>query len=214
MKNNNIKPKALITDPPYNISMDNNFHTMGRKGIDFGEWDKNFDITGWIKPAVDILEKGANIIIFNDWKNMSYIKDELEKCGCLIKEIIMWRKSNPMPRNRDRLYVTRHEFAIWATKGKGWTFNRQRDTYEDATFEYSVVHSKKRYHKTQKPLELMEDLIKIHTNEEDLVFDPFGGSFTTAVACKKLNRQFISCELDEKYLEIGKKRLQELNITN
>ena len=42
---------AIITDPPYNISRDNNFTTMGRAGIDFGEWDKDFDLTSWIKVA-------------------------------------------------------------------------------------------------------------------------------------------------------------------
>ena len=42
-----------------------------------------------------------------------------------------WKKSNPMPRNRDRLYVTARETAIWAVKGTGWVFNRQRDTYEN-----------------------------------------------------------------------------------
>ena len=80
---------CIITDPPYNISMNNNFKTMGRSGIDFGEWDKEFNLTDWIKPCVDKLKKGGNIIIFNDWKNMSYIKDELLKCDCLIKEMII-----------------------------------------------------------------------------------------------------------------------------
>ena len=62
---------TIITDPPYNISRDNNFHTMGRAGIDFGEWNKNFDLTSWIKQWVTLLKKGGNIVIFNDWKNMS-----------------------------------------------------------------------------------------------------------------------------------------------
>jgi DNA modification methylase len=210
MKEQNIKYNAIITDPPYNISTNNNFKTMGRAGIDFGEWDKEFNLTSWIEPSIKQLEDGGNIIIFNDWKNMSYIKDELIKCGCLIKEMIIWHKTNPMPRNRDRLYVTSCEFAIWATKGKGWTFNRQRETYENTIFEYPIVSSKKRHHKTQKPIELMEDIIKIHTNEDDIVFDPFGGSFTIAVACKKLGRQFISCDLEEEFVEIGKKRLAEI----
>jgi DNA modification methylase len=202
---------CIITDPPYNISMDNNFKTMGRSGIDFGEWDKEFNLTNWIKPCVDKLKKGGNIIIFNDWKNMSYIKDELINCGCLIKEMIMWKKTNPMPRNRDRLYVTTCEFAIWATKGKGWTYNRQRDTYENAIFEYPVVSSKKRFHPTQKPEQLMEDLIKIHSNENDIVFDPFMGSGTTLVSAKNLHRQYIGFELDENYYKVTEERLNKIN---
>ena len=201
---------CIITDPPYNISMDNNFKTMDRAGIDFGEWDKEFDLTSWIKPSVDKLKKGGNIIIFNDWKNMSYIKDELLKCGCLIKEMIIWKKSNPMPRNRDRLYVTSCEFAIWATKGKGWTYNRQRETYENTIFEYPVVGSKKRFHPTQKPIELMNDLVKIHSNENDIILDPFCGSGTTLVSAKKLGRQYIGFDLDNNYCDITKNRINKL----
>ena len=78
-----VKFDAIITDPPYNISRDNNFHTMGRAGIDFGEWDKNFDLTSWIKSCGPLLKKGGNIVIFNDWKNMSHIVDALEKNGLM-----------------------------------------------------------------------------------------------------------------------------------
>lgn len=183
----------------------------GRSGIDFGEWDKEFNLTSWIKPSIEILKDGGNIVIFNAWRNMGAISDALEESGCIVKEMIQWQKNNPMPRNRDRLYVTTCEFAIWATKGKGWTYNRQRDTYENTIFTYPIVNYAQRIHPTQKPIELMEDIIKIHTNENDVVFDPFGGSFTTAVACKKLNRQFISCDLDGNYVEQGKKRLEDLN---
>ena len=187
----------MITDPPYNLSMKNNFKTMGRAGIDFGEWDKDFNLTSWIKPSLSVLKTGGNIVIFNDWKNMSYIKDELESNGCLIKQMIIWRKTNPMPRNRDRLYVTSCEFAIWATKGKGWTYNRQRDTYENAIFEYPVVNSSKRIHPTQKPIELINDLIKIHSNENDTILDPFMGSATTAISALINNRNYIGFELDK-----------------
>ena len=180
---------------------------MGRTGIDFGEWDKEFNLTSWIEPSLFILKKGGNIIIFNDWKNMSYIKDELEKNKCLIKELIIWHKTNPMPRNRDRLYVTSCEYAIWATKGKGWTYNRQRDTYENAIFEYPVVHSKKRIHPTQKPVELISDLIKIHSNENEIIFDPFMGSGTTAISALENNRNYIGFELDNTYYEKAQNRI-------
>ena len=52
-----IKFDAVITDPPYNISRKNNFKTMGRAGIDFGEWDKDFDLTSWISRCEPLLKK-------------------------------------------------------------------------------------------------------------------------------------------------------------
>lgn len=62
---------AVITDPPYNISIDNgSLASMGRKGFDFGEWDKGFDLVGWIEYADKLLKNGGNLIIFNSWKNL------------------------------------------------------------------------------------------------------------------------------------------------
>lgn len=53
----------------------------------------------------------------------------------------------------------------------------------------------------------MEDLIKIHTNENDLILDPFMGSGTTGLACMNLNRRFIGIEIDDKYFDVAKERL-------
>jgi site-specific DNA-methyltransferase (adenine-specific)/modification methylase len=203
----------ILCDPPYNISQKNNFNTMGRTGVDFGEWDKGFDLTTWLTLAITKLKSGGNIVIFNDWKNMSYIKDCLEDNNCLIKEMLIWHKTNPMPRNRDRLYVTSCEFAIWATKGKHWTFNRQRETYENTMFTYPIVSNSKRYHPTQKPIELMQDLLEIHSNQGDIILDPFIGSGTTAEAAINTNRNFIGFELDKNYFDIANERINATTIS-
>ena len=65
-------------------------------------------------------------------------------------------------------------------------------------------------HSTQKPVALLEYLIKTYSNEGDLVLDNCMGSGSTGVACKNTNRKFIGIELDKNYFEISKKRLQEL----
>lgn len=62
-------------------------------------------------------------------------------------------------------------------------------------------------HPTQKPVAVMEWLIKHLTNENDVVLDPFMGSGSTGVACKNLNRYFIGCELEQEYFEISKHRI-------
>ena len=203
----------IVTDPPYNISVVNNFHTMrGRHGIDFGEWDKEFDLTSWIPTAVRHLKPGGNIVIFNAWRNMGLLAEALEQEGCLVKEMIQWQKTNPMPRNRDRLYVTACEFAIWATKGKGWTFNRQRETYENTVFKYPIVSAKQRIHTTQKPTELIQDIILIHSNPGDIVLDPFMGSGTTAIAAMNVQRQFVGFELDNDYYNAACQRISNYKV--
>ena len=65
------------------------------------------------------------------------------------------------------------------------------------------------YHPTQKPVALLEYLIKTYTNENDLVLDNCMGSGSTGVACKHTNRNFIGIELDEKYFNIAKERIEK-----
>jgi DNA modification methylase len=199
----------LLTDPPYNISMRSGFHTMGRQGVDFGEWDKNFNQTEWLQLAAQKVKKGGSAIIFNDYKNITTMSDVLSDNGFTTKELLIWQKPNPMPRNRDRLYVTSIEVALWAVKGKGWTFNRQRTNYENAIFPYSTVNPRVRKHPTQKPLELLYSILKIHSNEGDLVLDPFSGSGAISIACEHLNRSYIAFEIDDKYY---KESIIDLNI--
>ena len=122
LENNSVD--AVITDPPYNISKDNNFKSMGRSGIDFGEWDKGFDLNKWIKLVAPKIKTGGNIVIFNGWRNLGEIADTLESVGFEVKDMIRWEKSNPMPRNRDRRFIVDYEVAIWAVK-KRWEMDIQ-----------------------------------------------------------------------------------------
>ena len=66
-------------------------------------------------------------------------------------------------------------------------------------------------HPTQKPIKLLEELIKTYTNENDIVLDNCMGSGSTGVACKNLNRRFIGIELDENYFKIAKERIENEN---
>ena len=68
---------------------------------------------------------------------------------------------------------------------------------------------KKQGHLTPKPVDLLKYIIKTSSNEKDIVIDCFMGSGSTGVACKHTNRKFIGIELDEKYFEIAKKRIEE-----
>ena len=116
----------VLTDLPYNISRENNFGTMGRAGMDFGKWNKGADITSWIELVSPKVNKNGSIVVFNSWRNLGLLANELEKNGFVVKDLIRWVKSNPMPRNRDRRYIVDYEFAIWAVKrGAKWIFNRQ-----------------------------------------------------------------------------------------
>lgn len=210
----NIQIDCILTDPPYNISRSHQlgFSNMGRSGMDYGKWDYGFNQIEWIGKCLKFLKNGGSIVIFNDWKNFSYIVDELEKHDCNIKDLLRWEKANPMPRNVNARYVTDCEFAIWAVKGKKrWTFNKSKEyPYLRPLFKGGVVlGGKNRLHPTQKNLGVIENILQIHTNKNDLVFDPFSGSGTIAIECINLDRKFIGSEIDEKYFNIAKKRIDD-----
>ena len=183
---------------------------MGRKGIDFGEWDKEVDLFSWLERIPRLLDRNGSVIIFNDWKNVGNIARHCELLGLEIKDFLRWEKTNPMPRNRDRRYITDYECAIWLVKkGAKWTFNRLDEKYQRPKFVHSIVLGKEKTgHTTQKPVSLMTEIIKIHTNENELVLDCFSGSCSTGVACINTNRRFIGIELDKNYFNIAKERME------
>ena len=206
---------CIITDPPYNVSRKNNFTTMGsacRQGMDFGEWDKNFDITAFIPQASRVLKENGNFVIFNAWENLGDIKRVCEAHNINIKRCLILSKSNPAPFNRDRMFVNDVEFALWGVKNsKGkptkWTFNR-KNSVEKCVIPCTVQSSK--LHPTMKDLKVIEYLVETLTNEGDLVLDCFMGSGTTGVACKNLKRGFIGIELDKDYFKIAEDRINNV----
>ena len=83
--------------------------------------------------------------------------------------------------------------------------------YPNDILEFNRVPLGKTVHSTQKPVPLLEYLIKTYTNENETVLDFTMGSGSTGVACMNTNRNFIGIEKDEKYFEIAKKRIEEVN---
>ena len=153
------------------------------------------------------MNKDGSFIVFNDWKNLGDISKYAEKLGFVTKDVIRLEKLNPMPRNRDRRYITDYEFAVWFTMPKSkWVFNRQDEKYERPKFVASID---KGFHPTQKSLLLMEWLVSVHTNQNQTILDPFMGSGTTMVACKNLNRNGIGIEKETNYFDISTQRTND-----
>ncbi len=110
-----------------------------------------------------------------------------------------------------------HETLLWATKGKGYTFNYDLINSPDPTAQMSSVWRiravPKReklhgYHPTQKPLRLVHRALLASTREGDLVFDPFCGSGTSGVAAKELGRFFVGAELEEEFAQLAQRRIR------
>ncbi len=223
----------IFVDPPYNIGKDfNGLKDKWKDDNDYLDWcykwidlllkklKKNgslyimtstqfipyFDI--YLKDKIEILSRivwaydssGVQAkkhygsmyepILFcvKDKKNYTFNSDDIlveAKTGAK-RKLIDYRKNPPQPYNTKKV------------PGNVWSFPRVR--YRMAEYEN---------HPTQKPITLLERIIKASTNEGDIVLDPFSGTFTTSYVAKKLNRKSIGIEINEDYTKIGIRRVLE-----
>jgi DNA modification methylase len=169
---------------------------------DYGEWDANFtmDILDQIiGEYYKKLRKGGTLIMFFDLWKISALKDLLEKHKFKQIRMIEWIKTNPQPLNSKVNYLTNcREIALVGVKGGSPTFH---SSYDNGIYMFPLQGGKHRFHPTQKSLALFEELIKKHSNENDVVLDTFLGGGTTAIACKNTNRQFRGCEISKEYVD-------------
>lgn len=208
----------ILIDPPYEISRKSNFVSgkptgrdidRFRVSTDFGDWDKNFSETMKlvVQECFRILKPSGTFFSFYDLWKISYLKEWLENAGFKQIRFAEWIKTNPVPINSKTNYLTNsREIMISGVKNGNPTFNSE---YDNGVYSYPICHEKGRFHPTQKPLLLIEDILRKHSNENDIIVDCFSGSGTTAVACKRLNRNFIGCELNKEFYEKSLKRIEE-----
>ena len=207
-----FKEKKGYTDDKYRNNYLKYGNTSGNKfafKTDFGVWDKEFTIDK-LKEFIQLfykkLRKGGTCIIFFDIWKLETLKKLMEtaktsKNGFKQIRFIEWLKTNPIPLNQSINYLSNcREVALLGVKGGKPTFNSKYDT---GLYQYPIQTTKGQRHPTQKNLKLFEELIQKHSNEGDIVVDPFLGSGTTALACKNTNRKFSGCEIHEIYYKIS-----------
>ena len=220
---------CIITDPPYNISQegkDINRNNMKSKllkrnsniKLDFGEWDRKteedyYEFTKqWFAECVRILKPKGWIYIFFSKERTGYFTDPrnglFTSNGIFAKTIITWHKTNPAPSFRKVNYLSSTEFIVVGSKGNSKILNflEQKNMHNFFETPNSSAYGETE-HPTEKPLELIKWFIAVGSNKNDTVLDPSMGSGTTGVASKLLNRNFIGFEIDEKYFEIAKERI-------
>jgi site-specific DNA-methyltransferase (adenine-specific) len=218
----------VLTDPPYNMTA-----LKWDKEIDLEELWKEFKRVGKencafifmaSQPFTSILVTSNLSMFKHEWiwekqKASNFLS--MKYCPAKYHEnIIVFCKGKPkyIPQ---KWYVEESQIDKRKTrnshfvKGDSHVGNIIRTRYVDDGSRYpkSVIFFPKKTngnkHPTQKPIKLMEYLVKTYTDEKDVVLDCFVGSGTTAVACKKLNRNFICSDINEDYVKIAESRLSE-----
>ena len=204
----------VVTDPPYLMNHTSGSSTNASKQE---RWqgnlkaaDKTANISNvikfsqWLPVIYKKLKSSSHCYIFCNDKNVQDVLNESTKTGFKLHNILIWKKNNCTP---NRWYMKNVEFIIFLHKGKSFPIANLGDPQ---CLEINNINGKNKLHPTQKPVELLSILIKNSSKVGDIVLDPFMGSGSTGVACKELNRDFIGIELDEKYFNIAKERIDKL----
>ena len=193
---------TIITDPPYFIGMTHN----GKKG--------NYNDLIIMKPFFDslfsefsrVIKENGKVYIFCDWRTYAFYYPLLLK-HISVRNMLVWDKiSGP-----GSSYAFTHELILFAEKDT--PYMKGSNIFRIPGFSAGAKKTNgEMLHPTQKPVEVIEKLITDSTKEGDLVLDCFMGSGTTVVAAKKLNRNFIGFEIQEKYITISENRLKQVEI--
>ena len=208
MKTQGIKVDCVITDPPYLISYKTN--SRKDKSHKFCSVIKNDNNPQLIKDLIpllyDVMKDDTPLYMFCGSDHIDFFLQEVKRFFT-VKNIIVWDKGNHTAGDLEAQYGKRYEFIIYANKGRA-VFNDDAKRLADI-WCVARITGNEQIHQNQKPTNLISRIINQHTKPNDLILDPFMGSFTTAVCCHRLQRHFIGAELDKYYFEKGQKRLEE-----
>jgi len=217
----------IVTDPPFNIGKDYGEYKDKLHKTEYLEWCKK-----WLNECIRILKNGGALYLFNYPENNAYLMPFLDE-KLNFKRWMTWHypvNTGMSPTNFTR---SQHSILFYIKGAKPKIFNKNdiaepyRNPNDKRILErikngsngktpYDVFHfnivknvsKDKTPHPCQIPKDLIKIFIKASSNKGDVVLDPFGGSFTTAVASKELDRNSISIEINPEFCKIGENRLK------
>ena len=229
---------VIFADPPYNLQLDGDLHRPDQSKVDAVDdhWDQfaTFEAydaftRAWLLAARRVLKPEGTIWVIGSYHNIFRVGTTLQDMGFWILNDVIWRKSNPMPNFRGRRFTNAHETMIWASptqEAKKYTFNY--DAMKMANDEvqmrsdwlFPICNGGERLkdengdkiHPTQKPEALLYRVIMSSSKPGDVILDPFFGSGTTGAVAKRLGRNFVGIDREDKYIEAALKRIDEVEV--
>ncbi len=227
----------LFIDPPYNLTKTFNSNSFNKRSIDdYTKWLDEF-----IVKIRKILKPNASIYVCGDWLSSTSIHLVLNKYFIVRNRITWERekgrgaKSNWKNSSEDIWFATTSKeylFNVDAVKLKRKVLapykenGKPKDWIEKKEGSFRLTHPSNIWtdltvpfwsmpenteHPTQKPEKLLAKIILASSKKDDIIFDPFLGSGTTAVTAKKLGRKYVGIELDKKFAALSLKRLEMVN---
>ena len=222
----------IFADPPYNLQLGGDLFRPEGSRVDAvdDDWDKfatfaDYDgfTRAWLKQARRILKPNGTLWVIGSYHNIYRVGAALQDEGYWILNDIIWRKSNPMPNFRGTRFTNAHETLIWASRSEDsrYTFNyRAMKALNDdlqmrsdwllpicAGGERVKGDDGHKAHPTQKPEALLYRVLLACSNPGDVVLDPFFGTGTTGAVARRLGRNWIGIERENRYIKVARERI-------
>ena len=209
MEDNSVD--LIVTDPPYKVT------ARGNAGNSGGMMKTKLSMQGkifrhnsikpidYIPEFYRVLKDDSHCYIMTNHVNLYEMLTVAKESGFHFIKSLIWNKGNKI---MGQCYMSQFEYILFFRKGKHKKIN-----YCGTSDILDIPNIKtkdefgKNLHDTEKPIELMEILIKNSSNENDVVFDPFMGVGSTGIACSNLCRKFIGVEIDKHYFDIATSRI-------
>lgn len=211
---------GIITDPPYaSGAADQNArqkstaqkYTSVKSGNPLPDFEGDSKdqrswthwMTEWLIEARRVTKEGAPICMFIDWRQFPSMTDALQWAGWIWRGALVWDKINSRPqRGRFRQQA---EFIVWGSNGH--MPSSRNAPILPGVFCQTMPAFTKRIHQTEKPLEVMRNIIKI-VEPGNIILDPFAGAGTTVVAAKEEGYPAVGIELSQHFANASQARVE------
>lgn len=184
----------IVSDPPYKIS---------KSVASFEHDDVNFK--DYVTDLYRVLKEGKHAYIMTNNDHLFEFEEELYNAGFNLNARLIWEKNNIICSGY--YFGQNAEYILFVSKG-------EPEKFDSNHLELVNFHKNTRnlFHATQKPIDLLKNIIQSASREGDIVLDPFSGSASTAISCVETDRKFITYEIDNMYHIISKGRAKEAKL--
>jgi len=207
------KIRTILCDPPYGVAYVENKKGFAKLGVkdekiiagDHLQSEEEYEnfTKKYLGITIPYLEEHNAVYIFNADPMFPSLRSGMKSAGFYYSQMIIWLKNQPVMSRKD--YLSQYELIAY-----GWFGKHKMERSKSKNVLYYPRPSKSKLHPTQKPIGLLRRIIPDSTKVGDIVYDPFLGSGSTAIASHHLGRKCIGIELDESYVEISIARLEKL----
>lgn len=211
----------ILTDPPYNIAKysTGNIELPNRTPLnnDIANWDKvEVNPEEYVNDFKRILKPHGNIFVFTTYNSIGKWHATFDK-QFDTAQFMIWHKTNPTPNIFKKGFLNSCEMIIcfW-NKGHTWNFTDQKNMHNfiESPICMGAERLKNPKHPAQKPVQILKHIIQIASNSNDVVFDPFMGVASSAIAALELNRIFYGCEINKDYYNAGVERVKKFYLNH